>query len=103
MNIVAREDAEMLIMLLPISTALSILDDLPNIFSTIWAFLFPFSHSVLMRMWLTVVNAVSADEKNPDSSNKINKIISWIMSPESKYITPILSFFEDYNNLQLYI
>ena len=61
----------MLTMLLPISTALNILPELSIILATKAACLLPSSISERIFIRLTVINAVSADEKKAERNNKI--------------------------------
>ena len=66
--------------------SLNDLDTLPEssvIARTVLARLFPSSARVRILILLTVVSAVSADEKNADSNNKINRIMSRVASLES--------------------
>ncbi len=70
-------------MLLPISMALNILPESSVIARTVLARLLPSSAKVRIRILLTVVSAVSADEKNADNNNKINRIMSRVASVES--------------------
>ena len=69
--------------LLPINMALNILPELSVIFKTVFARLLPSSARLRIRILLTVVSAVSADEKKAESINRIIKIISCVTSPES--------------------
>ena len=73
---VVRLDAERFTMLFPIRIALNILPESAVIFKTLAAFGFPSSANVRIRIWFTVVSAVSAEEKKAGSSNNRNKIIS---------------------------
>ena len=66
----------MLTMLLPISTALNILPELSIILATKAACLLPSSISERIFIRLTVINAVSADEKKAERNNKIIIVIS---------------------------
>lgn len=56
-------------MLLPISIAVSILEESSVIFNTVCAFLLPSSARLRIRIRFTVVSAVSAEEKKADSAN----------------------------------
>lgn len=73
--VVARDDAKILTMLLPIRIALSILDELDVILRTLAAFLLPSSARERILIWLTVTSDVSADEKKAESNRStINTI-----------------------------
>ena len=60
---------------------------------TMTALLFPSSIRVLMRMWFTVVNAVSADEKKADNASRIIIKINCVILSVSKKSTPLKIFF----------
>ena len=77
---VAREEAEILTILFPIRIALSIFVLLSIIFFTRKAFLLFSSIKVLILILLTVVKAVSADEKNADKKIRKIRIISIVIS-----------------------
>ena len=79
MKIVVREDAAIFTMLFPIKIVLSIFRELFKTLSRIMALLSPSSTSILKRTLLMVVRAVSAEEKNAENNNKINKIHSITM------------------------
>ncbi len=72
---VASEDADRFTMLLPIKIAESIFPELFVMRRTVAARLFPSSARVRIRMRLTVIKAVSADEKNAESISKSTKKI----------------------------
>ena len=77
-NCVAKEDAVKFTMLLPIKIALSILvGSSINLQTVLAPFLFS-SARERIRSLLTVVRAVSAEEKKPDKSIRINKIINCV-------------------------
>ena len=82
-RVVAREEADRFTILLPINIADNIFAELSVTRRTLSAFLFPDSDRVRMRILLTVVSAVSAEEKNDESNNKIIKHISCVISPAS--------------------
>ena len=82
-----KEDAEILTILLPIRMALSILEVCFSVVSsTKAARRLPSSARERSRILLTVISAVSADEKNADSNNKITRIINWKVSLESNCV-----------------
>ena len=83
-SMVDNEEALRLTILLPIRIALSILDGLSVSSLTRQARLLPSSARLRIRILLTQVNAVSADEKKADKANKTIRIISCIASLESK-------------------
>lgn len=83
-KVVAREDAERLTMLFPIKMELSIFVWLLISFKTNAAFLLPSSAIDFKRILFTVVRHVSAEEKNAENNNSINKINSFEASLESK-------------------
>ena len=70
-------------MLLPISIAVSILEESSVIFNTVCAFLLPSSARLRIRIRFTVVSAVSAEEKKADSANSTISTINSIVSFES--------------------
>ena len=88
-SIVDNEDALRLTILLPIRMALSILDGLSVSSLTRMARLSPSSARPRIRILLTQVNAVSADEKKADKASKITRIRSCIASLESKKSSPL--------------
>lgn len=95
-NDVTKAEAEILTILLPISIALSILPECSIISATIFALLLPSSIKARILMLLTVVNAVSADEKNADkTSSKIIKIICEILSVSKKSTPSYTYYFND--------
>jgi hypothetical protein len=81
---VAMEEADRLTILLPMRIAESIFPESFVTRSTLSAFLFPDSDRVRIRILFTVVSAVSADEKNAESSSNNIKLMSWTMSTVSK-------------------
>ena len=83
-SMVDNEEALRLTILLPIRIALSILDGLSVSSLTRQARLLPSSARLRIRILLTQVNAVSADEKKADKANKTIRTISCIASLESK-------------------
>ena len=85
--IVVNDEAVRLTILLPISIAESIFPESSVTRRTLSARLFPDSDRVRMRILLTVVRAVSDEEKNAESSSKSIKIISCTMSPGVKKFT----------------
>ena len=70
-NVVAREDADILTMLFPIKIVLNIFPGFESIFSTRAARLSPPSASVWIRTRFTQVRDVSAEEKNAESISRI--------------------------------
>lgn len=78
-SVVARAEAEIFTMLLPINIVLISLSLLEISLRTLAARLFPLSAIERRVNLLTVVRAVSAEEKNAD--NRINRIIvnNWII------------------------
>ena len=90
--IVAREEEIILTRFFPIKMALNILDFCSMILSTRAAFLFPSSISERIFIVLTVVKAVSAEEKKPDRNSKSRRIISMVISDEAKFIIPFIWF-----------
>ena len=78
-KMVVIDEAAMFTMLLPIRIALSILSGFSFNVSTSFAFLLPLSANDLSRIVLTVVNAVSEDEKNADIASKIIIVINCII------------------------
>ena len=93
-SVVAREEAEILTMLFPISMALSILCMLSVMVRTRAACLLPDSARVRIRIRLAVVNAVSAEEKKADNSSKRAKTISCMVIVGLKNITS--AFYKKY-------
>ncbi len=87
-NAVAIETADKLTMVLPINIALNIFDGFSISLFISLAFLLFSSARLRILSLFTVVNAVSADEKKADSSNKIPIIISCVTSLESKVSSP---------------
>jgi hypothetical protein len=75
-NEVASEEAERFTILLPIKIVLSNLPGWSINFNTSAARLLPSSDKARILCLLTVVKAVSAEEKNPDKINKIIKNIN---------------------------
>ena len=90
-RVVAMLDADRLTILFPIKMALSILPESSVTFNALAAFLFPSSASVIIRIRLNVVSAVSAEEKNADKNNRTTSIINWIMSSGFN-VTPLNYF-----------
>ena len=70
-NVVVKAEAERFTILLPIRIALSILGESSIIFNTMSALLSPSSDRLRSLMELTMVSAVSADEKKADKAIKI--------------------------------
>ena len=94
-NVVASADAEIFTILFPIRIALSIFPYLSSTFIAVWALLSPSSASVLRRTLLTVVKAVSAEEKKPDKNNKINNANNCMTPSVSKIkLTPYSSYYD---------
>ena len=85
---VEMDEAVRFTILLPIKTALNILEELSVTASTLAARLLPSSASVRIRMRFTVVREVSAEEKKPDSSNKIIRQINCMISVVCNKKTP---------------
>ena len=81
-RMVIREDAEMFTMLLPIKIALSSLLGFSTSFNTRAALRTLSSARFRKRILLTVVRAVSLDEKNADSRMRTIRAIMLIISPE---------------------
>ena len=77
-RVVAREEADKFTMLFPISIAESIFFGRSTTLRTLTALLSPSSAMVLSLILLTVVRAVSADEKNADRANNKTRIINLI-------------------------
>ena len=75
-KMVVRDEAAMFTMLFPIRIALSILSGFSFSFNTSIAFLLPLSAKDLSLMALTVVRAVSEDEKKADIANRITIVTS---------------------------
>jgi hypothetical protein len=72
-NVVAMEDAEILTMLFPIKMVLNSFCEFSFSFNTLSAFLLPSSANALILWTLTVVSAVSAEEKNAERiTNRIS-------------------------------
>ena len=71
-------------MLLPIRTAESIFAGWSIILITRAALLLPSSTKDSTLILFTVINEVSADEKNADKTNKITIAISWMILSVSK-------------------
>jgi hypothetical protein len=90
-SIVESDEAMMLTKLLPIKIALNILDWLSIIFPTNIAFLLPSSIKVLILMLLTVVKAVSADEKKPERKSSNMRTSNIVISLEFKINTPYIN------------
>ena len=82
--VVAKDDAERLTILLPIKIALSNFWGSSIICRTRAALGLPSSSNVRIRILLTVVNAVSADEKNADNKIRIINVISCTVLAGSK-------------------
>ena len=74
-KVVVREEALRFTMLLPIRMAESILPGFSRMASSRDALAFPWSASPRSRTLLTVVRAVSAEEKKAESSNKMIRIM----------------------------
>ena len=74
-RVVVREEALRFTMLLPIRMAESILPGFSRMASSRDALAFPWSASPRSRTLLTVVRAVSAEEKKAESSNKMIRIM----------------------------
>lgn len=90
--LVVMEDADRLTMLLPIKMALNILPESSVISITFFARLLPSSAKERMRILLTVVSDVSAEEKNPEKNSKMIKIIICVATLESTcLVTPFCS------------
>lgn len=87
-NVVVKAEADILTILLPISMALSIFEGLSTNLSSRFAFLLPSFAMNFNLCLLTVVNAVSAEEKNAESNNNNNKIINLIMELGSNSSSP---------------
>ena len=81
---VVMEEAVRLTMLLPIRTALNSFSGLEMSRLTVLARLFPSSSRFLMRILLTVVRAVSAEEKKADKINRIHSTINCVTASASK-------------------
>ena len=89
-NVVVREDADMLTMLFPIRIVLISLLEFSVTLRTREARLLPLSARDLSENLLTVVSAVSAEEKNADSAISTTRMIMFIMEPASKISSPII-------------
>ena len=83
-NDVANAEQLILTMLLPIRTAESIFAGWSIILITRAALLLPSSTKDSTLILFTVINEVSADEKNADKTNKITIAISWMILSVSK-------------------
>ena len=83
-SMVVREEAERFTILLPIKTALKSLPGFSMSRLTVLAVLFPSSSRLRIRILLTVVSAVSADEKKADNSTRIKRIMSCVTASASK-------------------
>jgi hypothetical protein len=83
-NVVARADAVILTILLPTRIVLNILEGFSSTLKTLKAERFPSSERALNLCLLTVVSAVSADEKNADKITIITIAINCITDPGSK-------------------
>ena len=94
-NTVVREEAVIFTMLLPIRMVLISLLEFSVTFRTLFALLLPPSDSDLRENMLTVVSAVSADEKNADIKINIVRIIRFIMEPP-KTSSPFIKFIYDF-------
>ena len=91
-RVVAREDADRFTILLPIRIADNILLESFVIFKTHSARASPSSANDLILILLTVVNAVSAEEKNADNSNSKSKNTNCnIETVSNEIITPLYS------------
>ena len=89
-KVVVRDDADILTMLLPIRIVLISLLEFSVTFRTLDALLLPLSARDLRENLLTVVRAVSAEEKNADSATSTTKMIMFIMEPAPKISSPII-------------
>jgi len=87
-NVVAIETADKLARVLPINIALNIFAGFSISLFISLAFLLFSSARLRILSLFTVVNAVSADEKKADSSNRVPIIISCVTSLESKVSSP---------------
>ena len=87
-NVVVKEEAVRFTMLLPIKMALNIFVGSSINFCTVLAEFVPSSARLLILSLLTVVRAVSADEKKADSASNISKIINCVTSLGSKRSSP---------------
>ena len=96
---VETEEADRFTMLLPIKMAESILPGSSVMRSTRAARLFPDSARVRIRILLTVVSAVSAEEKNAERNNKIIIAISCPISPGPNKLHLIIIYLTKYNYL----
>ena len=91
-SVVARAEAEILTMLLPIKMAESILEDWSRIISTLFAFLLSSSARSWICILLTVVRAVSAEEKNAEPTSKSTKQMACNIADVSKMILLYLTY-----------
>ena len=82
-RMVAREEAEIFTILFPIRMAESIFTESSCIFVSILARLCPSSDKERIRILLTVVRDVSADEKKADNNSSKSKAIACIIVVES--------------------
>ena len=80
----------MLTMLFPIRIVLISLPEFSVTLRTREARLLPLSARDLSENLLTVVSAVSAEEKNADSAISTTRMIMFIMEPASKISSPII-------------
>ena len=85
---VAIDEADKLTRVLPINIALNIFEGFSISLFTSTASFTSSSAKLRILSLLTVVRAVSADEKNADSSNRTPIIISCVTSLESKLSSP---------------
>ena len=98
-KVVAREDAAMFTILLPINMVLSILLELEITFSNVMARLFPCSAREWIRMRLAAVIDVSAEEKKADSNTRISMVTACIGTLESKLYSLL---FDNYNKKNIH-
>ena len=92
-RIVARDEAEIFTILLPIRIALNIFGWLSSTFIKVWALLKPASARFLTRILLTAIIAVSDDEKNADNANSPITMSICRACPESKKINSYFYMF----------
>ena len=98
-NVVMMADAAMFTMLLPIRMVLSIFPESAITFSRTRAFLLPCSTKDWIRIRLTVVRAVSAEEKKAERSTMMTTAPACIGTLESKVkVTPFVN--NIYKNIQ---